>query len=1070
MMRMNRYTSSLFFVLAFTSVIGILSLNYNTQISFAGGDGSGWVKDRLVYPDLANEQRCPSIATDGNGYLYVAYEHYNSSTGYYEIWVSRSTNGGDSWNVVGVESDPNHNLQNPSIAIDVGDANHVFVTFERVWDINDHDVLVIRYIGGVWSKRNVLAEVGSDDRYPVIACEYWRSPDGHVYIAFEHIVSYDDRDIMLAESDDDGNNWYVSTLHGDTDSAVYAQPSISTDIERYLLVAYKYGTNYDSAYDVYLNVLDTSYSPPSSIWTDPDRLVYDGSSRDVQWPTVAATRVYRSYSNTIVVAWHVFYDSTHLNDIQYAYSTNRGGSWTMGWLSTETGTDEVFPVLTPDGRDTTTDTRGFFHLTYARNDKIIYKKADWDKADLWTSAQEIIDPEGSVSENYTRPAITAHSRGGTYYPNVVWTDYRGSNNDIYYSTPGATYNIASDPTGRVLEVDGVVHTAPVTFNWIAGYTHSIYARSPQYEGTDKRHIFLSWSDGGDQFHTLTTGTSDATITADFKTQYYVTVNQSGADVSIAAEIDGESWELPASFWWDHDSSHTISVPSEVMGSSGTRYVFVEWDDGYSGLSRVIVVTSPTVFLANYKTQHYLTMSTNLGSVSPESGWVNDGSNILIVATAPDDDYGERYLWKGWNGSGSGSYSGMENPVSILIQSSISQSASWLHQFNITTGVMTIGNSRLNATNGVTVSYTSGGTTNTASIWDDSSINIWADDSSIVSYTNSSSASNLNHRWQTTITPSYTVNRSTTYTEKFYEQFKCSITTSGLDPSKPSFINATKFGKEQSLTTSDTWSDWADAASILSITRVINVSTTERYYTSNTTQWLVQTSFSSSILYVRQYYLAVDTSPPDLVHQPTGERWYNENDSVQLTAPDVGGYQFEHWAVDGLSIGSNINPIDVRMDKPHTAVAYYVGLGWYFTISVSPTSQTVVPGGSTSYTVTVTGFGEKAAGKSIALSISGLPAGVNSQFSPSSVSSNHTSTLTISTSSFTEEDTYTLKVTATSGELTETATITLVVQAQGINLSRWLYVFIGIAITALIAGAVLLRKRQQTRKMSGSSPE
>jgi len=137
----------------------------------------------------------------------------------------------------------------------------------------------------------------------------------------------------------------------------------------------------------------------------------------------------------------------------------------------------------------------------------------------------------------------------------------------------------------------------------------------------------------------------------------------------------------------------------------------------------------------------------------------------------------------------------------------------------------------------------------------------------------------------------------------------------------------------------------------------------------------------------------------------------------------------------------------------------LGPGWDFTISISPTSQIAMRGGSASYTITVTGFGEKSIGKSVTLSVSGLPAGATYQFSSTSVTTNHTSTLTVTISSFTEEDTYTLTIVATSGELTKSDTVDLIVKSEEVDYSRWIYVLSGIAITAIVAAAVLLKKRK-----------
>ena len=97
------------------------------------------------------------------------------------------------------------------------------------------------------------------------------------------------------------------------------------------------------------------------------------------------------------------------------------------------------------------------------------------------------------------------------------------------------------------------------------------------------------------------------------------------------------------------------------------------------------------------------------------------------------------------------------------------------------------------------------------------------------------------------------------------------------------------------------------------------------------------------------------------------------------------------------------------------------------LSASPSSQTVVQGGGTSFTATVTA-GTGFSG-TVILSFSGLPAGASASFSPASISTSGSSTLSVSTSSSTAPGSYPLTVTATSGTLTHTANVTLVVRAD-----------------------------------------
>jgi len=72
-------------------------------------------------------------------------------------------------------------------------------------------------------------------------------------------------------------------------------------------------------------------------------------------------------------------------------------------------------------------------------------------------------------------------------------------------------------------------------------------------------------------------------------------------------------------------------------------------------------------------------------------------------------------------------------------------------------------------------------------------------------------------------------------------------------------------------------------------------------------------------YHTEYYLTVKTDPEGLATIP-GEGWYSEGTDVKLTAPDVTGYIFVYWDVDGTAVEGN--PITVTMDTCHTATAHY----------------------------------------------------------------------------------------------------------------------------------------------------
>jgi hypothetical protein len=98
----------------------------------------------------------------------------------------------------------------------------------------------------------------------------------------------------------------------------------------------------------------------------------------------------------------------------------------------------------------------------------------------------------------------------------------------------------------------------------------------------------------------------------------------------------------------------------------------------------------------------------------------------------------------------------------------------------------------------------------------------------------------------------------------------------------------------------------------------------------------------------------------------------------------------------------------------------------FSLSASPASVTVAQGGSGSSTITVNPINSFTG--SVALSASGLPAGVTAAFSPTSTTT--TSVLTFTATSTATTGAATVTITGTSGTLTHTTTVTLTVTAGG----------------------------------------
>jgi hypothetical protein len=96
----------------------------------------------------------------------------------------------------------------------------------------------------------------------------------------------------------------------------------------------------------------------------------------------------------------------------------------------------------------------------------------------------------------------------------------------------------------------------------------------------------------------------------------------------------------------------------------------------------------------------------------------------------------------------------------------------------------------------------------------------------------------------------------------------------------------------------------------------------------------------------------------------------------------------------------------------------------FSVSATPSSQSVVRGASTTYTATVTPSGGFTG--TVTFSASGLPSGATASFSPASVTTSGSSTMTVATSASTPTGTFALSITGSSGALVRSTTVSLVV--------------------------------------------
>jgi len=147
----------------------------------------------------------------------------------------------------------------------------------------------------------------------------------------------------------------------------------------------------------------------------------------------------------------------------------------------------------------------------------------------------------------------------------------------------------------------------------------------------------------------------------------VGTNRSGTSFAV----DGVPFSSAHTFSWAAGSLHAISTTSPQAGPADTRRVWSNWSDG-GAISHPVAPTADTTFTASFADQYLLTMRAGPGGVAnPGSGYRDAGSEITISATP-----GARSVFDSWTGSGSGSYSGTNNPAAVTMNGPISETAAF----------------------------------------------------------------------------------------------------------------------------------------------------------------------------------------------------------------------------------------------------------------------------------------------------------------------------------------------------------------------------------------------------------
>ena len=245
--------------------------------------------------------------------------------------------------------------------------------------------------------------------------------------------------------------------------------------------------------------------------------------------------------------------------------------------------------------------------------------------------------------SYAPDGYPYYSGYSSWYSGYNWVAFYCPDNS--WSVSGAGSHTFYFMTLFYLQIQS--EHGPVTGDgwYVAGTWAHISAKAIASGAKGTQYRFDSWS--GAAFSADAHQNSNSvlidnpkSITANWITQYQLTVTSTyGSPV-------GDNW-------YDTGSSATASVTTPTDGGVGTRYVFTSWTGDMTSTSATItiVMDGPHTLTANWKTQYYLTINANGGTIDHASNWFDEDSSVNVGATSVANEVANksRLSFKGWGG-------------------------------------------------------------------------------------------------------------------------------------------------------------------------------------------------------------------------------------------------------------------------------------------------------------------------------------------------------------------------------------------------------------------------------------
>jgi hypothetical protein len=216
------------------------------------------------------------------------------------------------------------------------------------------------------------------------------------------------------------------------------------------------------------------------------------------------------------------------------------------------------------------------------------------------------------------------------------------------------------------------------------YIPEYYDNSLTQGGAVKIHVSAS----------MTTVLNPVWIETDF--YICVTTNPNAHNVYV----DGIRRMAPAYLAWRAGETHTIGADARIDVQDGARYDFREWKHGgpREQSFKIPAGTKKDTLVARYTLMYRLDIASSHGTPRG-GGWGRAWRDTLIgvepsvvekippnafpaKALVRADTDSVRYVFERWEGFGAGSYSGTDNPATVTMNFTITETAFWKTRFRL----------------------------------------------------------------------------------------------------------------------------------------------------------------------------------------------------------------------------------------------------------------------------------------------------------------------------------------------------------------------------------------------------